>query len=415
VKVRSSGRGRDGRWLRALRVWSTCGVTWRVVTADGALLASSAEPVEVRWAGEAEEEVVGVEWGPVRNCAIYIETPDKPLGDAPGTSPISTDHPPPLSSYRIVVEYTGEAAVRRVLEHGERGFWSIGLMYESGLYEINVASLSQPVSIPVTFYVAGKVRDKPVCVKVRGGVLDIRGVQPDKFGYFEYYPPPRVYTSGGEVFNLGVANRKFDPGVPITDIKAQAGIIMLLGTYVLEGVITVTPARLGLEEPQPEEGALNALFLTWVDCETGRALSHEAPVVVRVRASGNQLPPPQDIVAVVVKPASGVFSPGEFPGNIFPVTVTASREVELSFALGVGLTEEDARRNAVEIELIDRGGNRHRKIRARDLKILFKLPPRLYTPVYVYLEPRVNGVPKSARMWKFFTPHVIAMPITSGG
>jgi hypothetical protein len=85
------------------------------------------------------------------------------------------------------------------------------------------------------------------------------------------------------------------------------------------------------------------------------------------------------------------------------VGVSASGgEPEFSFAIGVGLSEEQARRGAVEVGLVDaRTGARVRKVRARHLILKFRLPPALPAPVYIYLEPRANGMPVSARIWSF--------------
>jgi hypothetical protein len=372
VRVRGVADLGGGRWLRALRVWSTCNATWSVTDMGGQLLASSSGPLEVRWAGGGDSEVVAVRWGQASKCTVYIEVPDAPLSTAPGTSPVYVSQTPPSRSLRIAVEYDGRAEERPPpVEVGKRGAWQIGLKYSNGYYEVALASLDQKVSIPLTFCARSQ---GPVCVRARAAVL----------------------AQGGREVLYGARAKTFEVG---RTSPSKVAIMFYRACWVVQGTVTVSPSEL---IDRPPEGGNLAILLAWVDCDSKEPVSEELPIVVKIGAGRNEIPPRVGVTTLHVEPPSGSTSASALPGGVFSVSISSPSEVELSFAIGVGLSEEQARKSAVEVDLVDaRTGARLRKVKARNLRLRFRLPQKLLAPVYVYLEPRVGGAPVSARLWKF--------------
>ncbi|MGB9704464.1 MAG: hypothetical protein ACPL3C_03365 [Pyrobaculum sp.] len=384
VRVRGVADLGGGRWLRALRVWSTCNATWQIVDSGGRLVASSSDPLEVRWAGGGDSEVVAVRWGQANKCTVYIEVPDSLLSRSEGASPFSANSPPPRSSLRIAVEYTESASsAAPVLEPAKWGYWEIGARYTGGLYEFNVASFSQPVSIPLTFYVRREYANRPVCVRARGGVL-LTGDRKIVIGSGGGPPLQRQYSPREEVFELGR---------PPGGSTARLGNEVL---YVLKGSVTVSLTDLLGGEPETGAGAV---LLTWVDCSTKEPLSNEVGVELKTRQGTNTIAPPR-AVRVDVGPQSGDYRVSQLPDGVFTITVRASEEVELSFVLGLGRTFDEAMKVATEVDLVDRQGKRYKKVVARELKINLKLPRQLLAPVVVVFRPKTTA-PLNISVWRF--------------
>jgi len=104
---------------------------------------------------------------------------------------------------------------------------------------------------------------------------------------------------------------------------------------------------------------------------------------------------------LAIKPASGNYAVP--PGGRFEVTLdTDAREWELGLRLGVGLSPEEARRTAVEVDLVDRAGRRAKRFRVSGpVRIAFRLPERLPARVCLYLQPLANGLPRDDRTYCF--------------
>jgi hypothetical protein len=281
----------------------------------------------------------------------------------------SKNYIPPPRPKPISLPPTETVAVYAVNERASRGWWEVGTYVR----EVVIASLHQRVSIPLTFRIQWEWRNEPVCVKIRA--VPARMAEARK-------NPNLIQSAKEKLFELGRSH--------VCNEKERM--------CELKSTVTVAPAELLDEEVKT--GSVT-LIITWVDCNTMQALSRDVAIEFGVKPSRNILAPPSGKY-VEVEPASGTFSITSFPNGIFPISVSASDEVELSFAIGVGLSEEQARRSAVEVELVDsRTGARLRKVKASSLRLRFRLPPALPAPVYVYLEPRANGMPVSARIWSF--------------
>ncbi|MGC9121716.1 MAG: hypothetical protein ACP5HP_02110 [Thermogladius sp.] len=299
----------------------------------------------------------------------------------------------------------------------EAGYWEVGTRYADNAYEMEVASFHQPVSIPVTFYIDREWlqrSNKPVCITVGLNTLIVLRVR---------YGRDLIETPWAMEFR----DRKFEElGKP-----SQQSVVSINNKqfYTLKATVAVSATE--LVDQNVIRGRMRAygaeswefkevnILLTWVDCEGKKPLNGDARVAVRLKAASeggggqpgggsgrqprNEISPPQGGISINVTPQSGSYYVSTLPGGVFAVGVSASGgEPELSFAIGVGLSEEQARRGAVEVDLVDaRTGARLRKVKARNVRLRFRLPPALPAPVYIYLEPRAGGMPISARIWSF--------------
>jgi hypothetical protein len=293
------------------------------------------------------------------------------------------------------------------------GYWEVGVD------SLTVASYSQPVSIPLTFYVKenwfryveeeeyAKLRqygdEVPICVTIGArGVASL--YRRDVTGHVDTFPLRFDFSYAPTRFlRLGKVDRR--------------SLALVYGKYhyVFKTTVTVTPAELiDYDSLEAVRGAMGAesvevadleIVIEWRECDLGARFQGEpaATVKVKVGEGRNSVQPPRGGVQITVSPPPGEYRVSALPGGVFAVGVSASGgEPELSFAIGVGLSEEQARKSAVEVDLVDaRTGARLRKVKARNLRLRFRLPPALPAPIYVYLEPRVGGAPVSARLWKF--------------
>ncbi|MGB9704461.1 MAG: hypothetical protein ACPL3C_03350, partial [Pyrobaculum sp.] len=229
------------------------------------------------------------------------------------------------------------------------GYWEVGVD------SLTVASYSQPVSIPLTFYVLenwfrvakeeeyAKLRqygnEVPICVTVGArGVANL--YKKVVTGHVDTFPLrfDFSYAPVAKFLKLGRVDRR--------------SLALVYGKYhyVFKTSVTVAPAELiyydNLDAVRRAMGAESVevadleIVIEWVDCDVGAGFQGEpaAAVKVKVGKERNSVQPPRGGVQITVSPPPGKYRASALPGNVFTVGVSASGgEPELSLAIGVGL------------------------------------------------------------------------------
>jgi hypothetical protein len=307
------------------------------------------------------------------------------------------------------------------------GYWEIGID------EIKVASLDQPVSIPVTFYVYREWADagRSVCITVGLKALLVFHV---KYGGRSIEMPSVQEFANVKIENLGrpspqsvvsIGDRQF--------YRLMHTVTVSVSQLVDPNVIMGRARSYGAESWEFRDVYI---VLTWPDCgDPYEPMRGESIAEVRIwhggrpsvevtprRAGRHWLEeilanplreePPAGGVKIEVVPPSGNYARGTlvrgFTAELRVVTTQDSADLpELSFALGVGRTFEEVESKTAEVELLDRNGVRVRKVKAKNLRIVFRASSQVvydYTPIIIYLEVRANGMPVARRVWVFGGP-----------
>jgi len=120
-------------------------------------------------------------------------------------------------------------------------------------------------------------------------------------------------------------------------------------------------------------------------------------------ASSTSSPPTGSQKYFALKPESGRRAVPQ--GGVFDIELDTNEtgEYELGIKMGIGLDAESAKKNAVEVELV----NARTKTKAKRHKVKGKirmglrLPEKLPREVCIYIEPIINGLPRDGRTYCF--------------